>query len=155
MNDDEILERLADVWRERDPVPPGLADRMARYARGESALLTTDWDRELMVLVERSTLLAGVRSAGTSALTLRFATDEVDLLVRLAGDRIDGWIVPSLRARVRLTRLDEEESATVGTAEAGDDGRFELSGLPSGAVRLHLDPLDAARPGFVTPTFEI
>ena len=160
MNDDEILGRLADLWREHDPVPPGLADRMTRHARGEAALLATDWDHELMVLVERSTELAGVRSSGT-ILTLQFAADEVDVLLRLAGDpasgstRIDGWIVPSLPARVRLTRLDDDEPATLGAAEAGDDGRFELADLPSGAVRLHLQPVDPGRPGFVTPTFEI
>ncbi len=159
MTDDELLDRLAVLWRDHDPMPAGLADRMARYARAEVALLATDWDHELMRLVDRSTELAGARAAGTT-LTLQFATDDVDLLVRLAGDpagtgtRLDGWIVPSLAARVRLLRLDDDATAS-GTAEAGDDGRFEMGGLASGSARLHLEPLDDAQPGFVTPTFEI
>ena len=159
MNDDDLLDRLADLWRERDRQPDGLVGRMTRYAQAEVALLATDWDHELMRLVDRSTELAGVRSADTT-LTLQFATDEVDVLLRLAGDpagdgiRIDGWIVPSLPARVRLTRLDPTAPATVGTAEAGDDGRFELGGLARGEVRLHVEPRDG-QPAFVTPTFEI
>jgi hypothetical protein len=157
MNDDDLLDRLAGLWREHDPVPPHLADRLTRDARAEVDLLATDWDYELLALVERSTGLAGVRTADTT-LTLQFATDEVDLLLRVAdlgpgaGARIDGWVVPALPSRVRLTRPD---GGRVATTEAGEDGRFELDLVPRGAVRLHLEPLDGGRPAVATPIFEI
>ena len=36
-----------------------------------------------------------------------------------------------------------------------ESGRFELTGLPLGLLRLRLEPHDATRPAFATPTFEI
>lgn len=160
MSDDDLLDRLAGLWREHDPVPEGLAERLTRDARAEADLLATDWDYELLTLVERTSGLAGVRAAGTT-LTLQFATDDLDLLLRVAdlggsgarsGARIDGWVVPSVPARVRLTGLD---GTTIGSAESGDDGRFELETATRGAVRLHLEPLDDTRSALATPVFEI
>ena len=44
----------------------------------------TDLDMELMLLVERTEELAGARGASTTAYTLRFAHDGVDLLLRIS-----------------------------------------------------------------------
>jgi hypothetical protein len=36
-----------------------------------------------------------------------------------------------------------------------ESGRFELTDLPVGLMRLRLEPHDSGRPAFATPTFEI
>lgn len=159
MNDDETdLRQLADLWRERDPVPDGLVERMQLLARAEADLLATDWDYELLALVERSTELAGARS-GSGALTLRFAEGDVELMVRIveagSGPRLDGWVVPA--APMTVTVMDPAGTdAPDGTAvRVGATGRFEITGLAHGLVRLRLDPDDDTTSPILTPTFEI
>ena len=70
----------------------------------------TDLDIELMLLVERTEELAGARGASTTAYTLRFAHDGVDLLLRVSTDgaasRIDGWVVPPSPVTVTVQRDD-------------------------------------------------
>ena len=85
MSRDELYGQLRDLWTEADPVPDGLVQRMRAVVSAEAAL-DIDLDYELMQLLERSAELAGTRSSGdTSAYTLRFALEGIDLLVRAAG----------------------------------------------------------------------
>jgi hypothetical protein len=109
---------------------------------------------ELMLLVERTEELAGARGASTTAYTLRFAHEGVDLLLRVSGDgatsRIDGWVVPP--SPVNVTVLSDAD--VLATLKVGDTGRFELPDLPPGMLRLRLDPVDESTP-FITPAFEI
>lgn len=156
MTSDPILDRIAALWEERDPVPPGLAGRMQRLARAEADLVATDWDVELMLLVERSDELAGARGT-TSSYTLRFSHGDLELMLRVApaGDdsRVDGWVVPALAMTVQAT--DPGGGDRGDPVEVGEGGRFELSALPAGLVRLRLVPHDPERTTIVTPTFEI
>ena len=147
MSREDLLDVVRRVHEERDPVPDDLVARMQAAA----AVAASDLDAELvglMELVDRSDELVGAR--GTAAYTLRFVHGETDLLVRVAVDdgrsRIDGWVVPAEPMTVRAG----DRAATV-----SDTGRFELTGLPLGLLRLSLEPHDLARPGFSTPTFEI
>ncbi len=157
MTDREMFDRLAALWRERDPVPDGLVARMQRYARAEADLVDTDWDHELMQLVERSAELAGARGGGTATYTLRFSHGDVDLLLRIAGAwprgaRIDGWVVPPLPMTVRMLGADGSDHGA--SVAVGDNGRFELTGA-AGLVRLVLEPEDPERTTVLTPAFEI
>ena len=56
-----------------------------------------------MLLVERTEELAGARGASTTAYTLRFAHDGVDLLLRVSGD---GDAVPHRRLGGPAARRD-------------------------------------------------
>ena len=145
-----LLGIVREVWEERDPVPGHLVTAMQATA----AIAASDLDLELMQLVERSTELAGAR--GSSAYTLRFVHGDTDLLLRIAVDgdrsRVDGWVVPPEPMTVRALPGDRPASRT---AVVTDSGRFEITDLPLGLLRLSLEPHDAARPGFATPTFEI
>lgn len=170
MNDPECggdepgLRDLAAMWESVDPVPPGLVARMRAATAAESLLACSDLDHELMLLVERSTELAGAR--GSAAYTLRFSYEDVDLLVRAAGSngvpltRLDGWIVPpgEISVRAQLLRGDESGTAAASgeerSAVVDDNGRFEFADLPSGLVRLWLMPADGTSP-ITTPVFEI
>jgi hypothetical protein len=130
---------------------------MRAVAAAEAALADTDLDYELMLLVGRSTELAGTR--GGSAYTLRFTADGLDLLVRVApndgGTRVDGWIVPPVPVTVQAAQVDGERTWDT---EVGLEGRFEFAELPNGLYRLWLNPTDSTDEGlkpFGTPAFEI
>ncbi len=150
MNREALLSVVRQVWEERDPVPDDLVTRMQAAA----AMAGSDLDTELMELVERSTELVGAR--GSAAYTLRFEHGDVDLLLRVAVDgeqsRIDGWVVPAEPMTIRAL---SDAGVNGHEAVVSESGRFEITGLPLGLMRLRLEPHDTARPAFATPTFEI
>ena len=150
--DDDLLAGVRTYWEATDPVPEGMVARLQTAAA--LAASDTDLDIELMLLVERTEELAGARGSSTTAYTLRFAHDGVDLLLRVSTDgtqpRIDGWVVPPSPVAVTVLRDDD----TLTTLEVGDAGRFELPDLTPGMLRLRLEPLDGSTP-FMTPAFEI
>lgn len=153
LTDDDLLTGIRAHWEARDPVPDGMTARIQTAAA--LAASDTDLDMELMLLVERTEELAGARGgASTTAYTLRFAHDGVDLLLRISIDgtapRIDGWVVPPAPITVTVLRDDD----TLVTLEVGDTGRFELPGLTHGLLRLRLEPADGSTT-FMTPAFEI
>ena len=149
---DALLAMVRDVWDRRDPVPDHLVTSM--QAAAAIAASDFDVDVELMDLVERSTELVGAR--GTTAYTLRFVHGDTDLLLRIAVDgdrsRVDGWIVPAEPMTIRALPGDSPSAHDAVTTESG---RFELTDLPVGLLRLRLEPHDTSRPAFATPTFEI
>ena len=152
LTDEDLLAGVRGHWESKDPVPDGMVARLQTAAA--LAASDTDLDIELMLLVERTEELAGARGAPTTAYTLRFAHDGVDLLLRISADgassRIDGWVVPPSPIMVIVLRDDE----VLTTLEVGDTGRFELPGLTPGMLRLRLEPADGSTP-FMTPAFEI
>jgi len=147
---DALLEIVRDVWERHDPVPEHLVAAMQAAA----ALADSDLDLELMELVERSTELAGAR--GSTSYTLRFVHGDTDLLLRIAVDdgrsRVDGWIVPPEPMTIRALPGEQPDTHE---AVVSDSGRFALTDLPVGVLRLRLEPHDTARPAFATPAFEI
>jgi hypothetical protein len=147
---EDLLGIVRDAWERQDPVPEHLVAAMQATA----ALAATDLDAELMELVERSTELVGAR--GSTAYTLRFVHGDTDLLLRIAVDgdrsRVDGWVVPPEPMTVRAL---PGELPAPHPAVVTESGRFELTDLPLGLLRLQLEPHDVARPAFATPTFEI
>jgi hypothetical protein len=155
LRDDDLLAGIRSYWESHDPVPEGTVARLQTAAAlAASDLYDVGLDIELMLLVERTEELAGTRGASTTAYTLRFAHEGVDLLLRISSDgaaaRIDGWVVPPSPITVIVLRGD----ATEATLDVGDSGRFELPDLAPGLLRLRLEPTDGST-SFVTPTFEI
>jgi hypothetical protein len=152
LTDDVLLAGVRTYWESRDPVPSGMVARLQTAAA--LAASDTDLDIELMLLVERTQELAGARGASTTAYTLRFAHEGVDLLLRVSSDgtasRIDGWVVPPSPIHVTVLR----DADVLASVEVGDTGRFELSELIPGMLRLRLEPVDGSTP-FSTPAFEI
>ncbi|MBB3087789.1 hypothetical protein [Nocardioides albus] len=135
---------------------------MQAAAAGAASESGLGLDLELMLLVESSTEALGVRSAAPasarSAYTLRFAQSGVDVLVRVASDtdttaRLDGWVVPGSPMTVRAIRADDARTPIVAVT-LGASGRFELTSLPAGLIRLRFEPADGSS-AFLTPTFEI
>lgn len=155
MSRERLYEIVRTVYEEHDPMPDGLVERMREAAAAAEVEEGLALELELMTLVERSADLAGAR--GTAAYTLRFAYDDVDLLLRVAADgthsRVDGWVVPPEPMTVRAVWTVAEAGSSA--AVVSDTGRFELTDLPLGLVRLRLEPHDGSRAPFATPTFEI
>lgn len=156
MSQEDLFGVVRAAWEERDPMPDGLVARMQEVARAESALLATDWDYELLELLDRSVELAGARG-GSVAFTLRFGHGDVDLLLRIVAEggasRIDGWVVPPLPMTAQVLEPDGADRGP--TVEVTADGRFELTHPGSGLTRLRLEPHDGDRSTIITPTFEI
>jgi hypothetical protein len=150
MSREDLLEIVRGVWERHDPMPEHLVAAMQAAA----AVAASDLDLELMELVERSTELVGAR--GSTSYTLRFVHGDTDLLLRIAVDngrsRVDGWIVPAEPMTIRALPGEDPVSAE---AVVSDSGRFALTDLPVGLMRLRLEPHDTGRPSFATPTFEI
>ena len=76
MTPDDLLDHLERVWSSRDPVPAGLVERMQALVAAELELRDTDLDYELLLLIERTNELAGVR--GGEAYTLQFSGENLD-----------------------------------------------------------------------------
>ena len=159
LSDDDLLTGIRAHWESRDPVPDGLVARLQTAAALAAAdLYDVGLDIELMLLVERTEELAGARGASTTAYTLRFAHDGVDLLLRVSTDgassRIDGWVVPPSPVTVHVQRDLDTGWSDDATLEVGATGRFELPDLTPGMLRLRLEPVDGST-SFLTPAFEI
>ena len=156
VGDDDLLAGLRAHWETRDPVPDGMVARL--QAATALAASDTDLDIELMLLVERTEELAGARGTSTSAYTLRYAHDGVDLLLRVSSEgatsRIDGWVVPPSPVTLVVQRDIDTGWTDDATLEVGDAGRFELADLHPGMLRLRLEPVDGST-SFMTPAFEI
>lgn len=161
---EELLGLVRQAYAAGDPVPGGLISRMQVAAAGAASESGLGLDLELMLLVESTSgaEAAGVRSAAPtsarSAYTLRFAQSGVDVLVRVASDtdttaRLDGWVVPGSPMTVRAIRADDVRTPIVAVT-LGASGRFELTSLPAGLIRLRFEPADGSS-AFLTPTFEI
>src|SRR4051794_350132 len=124
LSDDDLLAGIRAHWESRDPVPDHLVARLQTVAA--LAASDTDLDIELMLLVERTEELAGARGTSTSAYTLRYAHDGVDLLLRVSSDgassRIDGWVVPPSPVTVTVQRDIDTGWTDESHLDVGDTG---------------------------------
>jgi hypothetical protein len=151
---DPIFGDLATMWEERDPMPPGLIDKVLVAIATENL----DDEYELLHLVERSRELEGVRGVIGEAITITFAGGAFSLLLRVTAldeksCRVDGWVTPQAPMTLRV-------SQPTGTIHALVDalGRFEIPRLPTGLTRFFLladDSDDDSDGSFATPTFEL
>lgn len=149
------LDSLAQLWRDRDPAPAGLADRVLVGL----AMERIEEEYELLHLVERSRQLAGTRKASESPLSISFVSDDVSLLLRVshvgAERRLDGWLAPPRAAQVTVRSVDAEWHAVV-----DEHGRFEIPAVAAGLVRVVVEtmpecPASDAATLFVTPAVEL
>jgi hypothetical protein len=170
LSDDQLLEAVARLYAAYDPAP----DDLAEGALARLAVEDLEDEYELLTLVERVDLAAGVRSStdavaegDDSTVALEFAGTSYRVLVRISTvdghRRLDGWVVPAMPMRILLGPPGGSPSRTGSnadiSADADEDGRFEFSAPPPGEARLWLLPRvddDASSaPPFVTPPFLI
>ena len=153
-DDVDLLELVRRASEARDPMPPGMAERMVAVTR-DLADHDTDLELELLLVVERFRELVGTR--GSRSYTLRFGGEGIDLLVRVAvaedegKARLDGWIVPAASGPVTVHEVGGETRTY--DSMAADSGRFEFPDLPTGFYRVSLQLADDR--SFGTPAFEV
>lgn len=158
--DTSLLAAVSRLWQQVDPPPADLAAGVL------ARLAAEDLEFDLLVLVESTDALAGVRSAAESdeedhdeggAWTLEYAGSDFKVYLRLTRfehrGRIDGWVVPARELTVRLVSEDRDESVETPIDEFG---RFEVEEAPAGLARLvFLDASSTADRPRITPPFWI
>jgi hypothetical protein len=140
---DGLLRDLARAVAVHDPVPPEL------LASARAAFTRRTLDAELADLVadSRETAGAGLRGA-TDVRLLTFGAGEqqlaVELLTQGTSRRVVGELTPGRPARVVV-----EHAGGSLTEDADELGRFLVSGVPAGRIRVRCAPVDG--PAIVTP----
>jgi hypothetical protein len=151
--DAAILLAVADFYRRNEPVPAGLADRLA------FTVALAEMEAELAELQNVDRGLAGARGEDPEqARTITFASGSLSALVTISVEdtdrvRIDGWVAPAEAMDVDL-RL----AAGQRRISSDPDGRFVFTDVPHGLVALVFrGEADGRRgPGpVVTPTFQV
>jgi hypothetical protein len=167
LSDDQLLTSIARLYDAYDPAPPDLADGvLARLAVED-----LESEYEMLTLVERVDLSAGVRSAedtvtdgDRATVALEFAGSSYRVLVRISTvdnhRRLDGWVVPAAPMDVMLGLQGDAPPHVKQSTQADETGRFEFPTPPTGQVRLWLiargrDETGAPVAPFVTPPFLI
>jgi hypothetical protein len=158
LDDAELLEAVAGLWRQLDPPPVDLAHGVL------ARLAAEDLELELLTLVESTDALAGVRSADTvedseelTSTSLEYAGPDLRIYLRLSrfddGTRLDGWVVP---ARPMTVTLRAEQGGRELRTTVDENGRFEFTRAAPGAVRLMFagEAPTHARP-LATPPFHL
>ena len=147
-DDAALFARLRDLWREVDPMPATLIDRMIAAVAAEG--LSEEY--ALLTLVEQP--LGAVRS-DTDALTLQFSDGTTSILLHVTRTasgrhRVDGW-VDTATAVIELAQGDRVRRTT-----ASETGRFAFDEVPDGLTRVRLTTTvgDEERT-LSTPQFEL
>jgi hypothetical protein len=149
--DADILDRVARLYSELDPVPDDLVERL-QFAISLNAL-----EVELAVLQLSSGEQLAARAEPTSAVkTLTFTSDSLTTTVNISPDgpdrlRIDGWIAPATAAVVELY-----QGAECWEVSADGDGRFVFADVQHGLTRFLIRAgSDVAPLPVATPAVEI
>ncbi len=146
--DAALFAQLRSLWRDVDPVPATLIDRMI------AAVATEGLSQEyaLLTLVEQP---LGLVRGEADALTLQFSDGTTSILLHVtqtAGGRhrVDGWVDTSA-AVIDLVQGERTRSTT-----ASETGRFVFDDVPDGLtlVRLATTVGDEDRI-LTTPQFEL
>lgn len=145
--DETILDQLAELLDRVDGPPDGFSEQM-RFAVAARGLRD-----ELARQVESVSLTA--RAGDTPGTTWTFEAPSLTVMVVATPstrDRnlVDGWLAPTGVRTVRLRLID----GTILEVTADEAGRFRFSAVPRGLAQLVVLASDA-RPGLVTPTFEL
>ena len=152
--DDALFAALRGMWRESDPMPADLVDRML------AAVAMEDLSREyeLLTLVSDSEA-AAVRGEGGTA-TLQFSDGTTSVLLHVSTGasgrhRVDGWVDGSVIA-VRMVHTDPATSDEA-TADPGSRGRFVFDDVTPGVACLRLVARESGGGlrEFRTPQFEV
>jgi hypothetical protein len=134
--DAALLDEVARLYEETDPVPPGFLDRLS------FGLALDELNAEVAELTRVPAGLAGVRGevAAVRTETMTFAAESLTAMItvtHLGPDRIqlDGWIAPAQSLRVRLRTQQGRLEAPADAA-----GRFSFADLRDGFVQLSFHP---------------
>lgn len=145
--DAELFARLRALWKDVDPMPASLVDRMIAAVAAEG--LAQEY--ALLTLVEDS--LGAVRGEA-DALTLQFSDGSTSILLHVTAvapgrHRVDGW-VDTASAEVVLA-----QGGRTSITRPSETGRFSFDDVPSGLTSVRLTPDAENARTLTTPQFEL
>jgi hypothetical protein len=148
--DEQVLLQLAGVYRQLDPVPAGLVERI-QFG------ITLDALHAELAELQRTDLLAGVRGEDTAnAQTVTFTSANLTTMVTITvlsaeRVRIDGWAAPGGGVHVELRVRDDVLRTT-----ADADGRFVFDDVPRGLAQFVVrHPAPSTLPPVMAPPIEL
>jgi hypothetical protein len=148
--DVRVLERLAALWDQVDPVPAGLVERIGFG-------ITLDALHAELAELQVTGSLTGVRSAEAAATqTVTFTSESLTTMITLTQQaagiaRVDGWATPGAGLVVELRTLGGSRQTI-----ADEDGRFVFDDVPRGMVRFVMkSPEGAGSIHVITPSIDI
>ncbi|WP_314648598.1 hypothetical protein [uncultured Microbacterium sp.] len=148
MSDDALFAELRAMWREADPVPDTLVDRMIAAVASDG--LTQEY--ALLTLIDDQ--LGAVRG-DADALTLQFSDGSTSILLHITTSengrrRVDGW-VDTAAGEIVLTQGDRSRSTT-----PAETGRFAFDDVPPGLTSVRLTTVVSGETRTLsTPRFEL
>jgi hypothetical protein len=143
-----VFAELRAMWREADPVPDGLIDRMI------AAVAAEDLTREYALLTLIEDGLSPVRG-DADTLTLQFSDGSTSILLHVTTTesgrrRVDGW-VDTAAAEIVLTQGERSR-----TTSPSDTGRFAFDEVPPGLTTVRLTTAVGGETRTLsTPRFEL
>lgn len=148
MSDDALFAELRAMWREADPVPDTLVDRMIAAVASDG--LTQEY--ALLTLIDDQ--LGAVRG-DADALTLQFSDGSTSILLHVTTTengrrRVDGW-VDTAAGEIVLTQGDRSRVTT-----PAETGRFAFDDVPPGLTSVRLTTVVRGETRTLsTPRFEL
>lgn len=148
MSDDALFAELRAMWREADPVPDTLVDRMIAAVASDG--LTQEY--ALLTLIDDQ--LGAVRG-DADALTLQFSDGSTSILLHITTSengrrRVDGW-VDTAAGEIVLTQGDRSRSTT-----PAETGRFAFDDVSPGLTSVRLTTVVSGETRTLsTPRFEL
>ncbi|WP_454296585.1 hypothetical protein [Salana multivorans] len=149
-NDAALLDALAEMWAELDPMPEDLVAQMSAVVEAACAAETLAEDYELLTLVAADAAALEVRSDPETLVVIEFTGRDVQVLLRLSQGRLDGWAAPAAAGSATLVPVDGPSSDPV---DIDDDGRFAIRRAPNGPATLRITFADGRR--YETPPFVV
>lgn len=153
--DDEdllILQQIAMLFEQADPVPTGLVERV------EFGLTLDALEAEVAQLQRMESSLAGARSGSAgdaSAInTVTFTSESLSVTISITATgvdtvRIDGWAAPGAGLQIELRRVGSSQ-----VTSADQDGRFVLEDVPKGLAKFVITGA-AGTSSVITPSMEL
>jgi hypothetical protein len=149
--DQDLLQRVAELFAAVDPVPVGLVDRIT-FGITLDAL-----HAEVAELQRQDAAPVGVRGQTPSDVqTVTFTSASLTTMVtitQLSADRvrIDGWVAPGAGVTVELRLVDANRQTT-----ADEDGRFVFDDIPSGMAQFVVRSAgEESQSVVITPALEL
>ena|GEM_PF-212396 len=148
----EIAGELRQMWEQLDPVPSGLADRVA-FALEVDGLSDDELELELELMRLQETQTTGAGARGDDEVrTVTFGSESMTVMLAISdvegGHRIDGWVAPGGRRGIEV-----RTSSGASRQECDETGRFALSFVPPGHFQLVL--VGDAQRAVVTPALTL
>lgn len=146
--DAELFARLRSLWRDVDPMPASLIDRMIAAVAAEG--LSEEY--ALLTLVDDP--LGAVRG-DADTLTLQFSDGTTSILLHVTPTangrhRIDGW-VDTATAEIEVRQGDRIRRTT-----PSETGRFAVDEVPDGLTSVRLTTMVGGEERILsTPQFEL